>query len=868
MAPSADDSPSPGSPPAPTGAAPSTATAAERPARRLGLVTRSVGEYIRIHPFAVLLSLIVVATSLALGTLWGGSPDDLAAGVTTTVQAGAWWTPLTALFIPDAAIDLVLVLALTLTVGAYAERLLGTARAVLAYLLTGVLAVLLGVAVQSIALAAGDQWAEASQYDLVLDPAIGVVGLALTGSAAAPGLFRRRIRLLGFAALLMFALYAGDSDSLYRLFSAAIGLFLGLLLTRGRPQAPWRRSSVTETRTLIAAIVAVLGLGPLIVLISGVGNGPLALAVTGFRGIDLEALVERCLVGVDDLDAISDACAADLAVGVTATGAGPFLLSLAPLLLSLVAAWGLRRGRRAAWLLAIGVNLVMAALTAVSLARLDLVDAASADLVDTSLRPWAVVAVVLPLAVVLLLVLTRARFAVKAPRAAALRAAAIVAGAFVVLGGAYLLIALLMPQSLLVPATPGELLLDTLRRFLPPGLLLGVPTDVVPSDGLLFIMHRWAGVVFWVVVALVLLQLYRTGEADRSRADDERFGALLRRGGGGTLGFMGTWPGNVYWFAPDGSGAVAYRVINGVALTMSDPVCAPGSEAETIHGFADFCEGQGWAAVFYSVHDHCIPVFDDFGWQHMSVGEETVVPLEGFTLTGKPWAKVRQAYNRGEREGITTLWSSWDDLPSALAAEISAISEEWVSEKALPEMGFTLGGMDELKDPAVMLLLALGSDGRVQAITSWMPEWRDGRVVSWTIDFMRRGDESMPGIMEFVIASAALRMQADGVEAMSLSGAPLASKPVAPGEEAPEPTVMTRLLGWLAGVLEPAYGFGSLFRFKAKFNPEYRTIHMAYADPAALPAIGMAIGKAYLPHATRAEYLALVRTLTAGGKAE
>jgi lysylphosphatidylglycerol synthetase-like protein (DUF2156 family) len=72
---------------------------------------------------------------------------------------------------------------------------------------------------------------------------------------------------------------------------------------------------------------------------------------------------------------------------------------------------------------------------------------------------------------------------------------------------------------------------------------------------------------------------------------------------------------------------------------------------------------------------------------------------------------------------------------------------------------------------------------------------------------------------------------------------------------------MTRLLEFLAKTLEPAYGFSSLFRFKSKFNPTYSTIYMAYPDPVALPAIGSAIGKAYLPEASAGEYVALARTL-------
>ncbi|KJK45158.1 hypothetical protein UK23_26875, partial [Lentzea aerocolonigenes] len=44
------------------------------------------------------------------------------------------------------------------------------------------------------------------------------------------------------------------------------------------------------------------------------------------------------------------------------------------------------------------------------------------------------------------------------------------------------------------------------------------------------------------------------------------------------------------------------------------------------------------------------------------------------------------------------------------------------------------------------------------------------------------------------------------------------------------------------------YGFRSLFAFKAKFQPSYRPMFMAYPDSAALPRIANAVSRAYLPH--------------------
>jgi lysylphosphatidylglycerol synthetase-like protein (DUF2156 family) len=110
--------------------------------------------------------------------------------------------------------------------------------------------------------------------------------------------------------------------------------------------------------------------------------------------------------------------------------------------------------------------------------------------------------------------------------------------------------------------------------------------------------------------------------------------------------------------------------------------------------------------------------------------------------------------------------------------------------------------------------------------------------------------------MEFLIASAALSCQADGDEFLSLSGAPLAR--LDRGEKA---AGLQRTLDLAGRLLEPVYGFRSLFNFKAKFQPVHHPLYLAYPDSAALPAIGNAIGRAYLPNLTPRQLTRLARKL-------
>jgi lysylphosphatidylglycerol synthetase-like protein (DUF2156 family) len=107
---------------------------------------------------------------------------------------------------------------------------------------------------------------------------------------------------------------------------------------------------------------------------------------------------------------------------------------------------------------------------------------------------------------------------------------------------------------------------------------------------------------------------------------------------------------------------------------------------------------------------------------------------------------------------------------------------------------------------------------------------------------MRRRPDSMNGVMEFLIASAAGAAQQRGLEFVSLSVAPLARSG---GEE--EANRVERVLDGLARLLEPVYGFRSLAAFKDKFRPARVPLVLAYPDAVSLIGISVAIARAYLP---------------------
>lgn len=827
------------------------------------------GRYLATIPLSIGFAVLILITALLAGTFFGApsqtTQDAWAAGVTTVVDQGHWWTIGTALFIPWDPFQLVAGILLTLVLLGVSERLLGIRRLVPVFLVTGLAGVGVGVLLQWVGSLAGEWWADGTSYDLTMDPITPIVGSIFTASALMGPLWRRRVRLVGLGLLVMFALYDGDTSTVYRLIAGLTGLVVGHFVAGRARRVVWLKSSFGEARVLIATIVLITAVGPLVSWLDPDGSGAFGLAGS-FYGDIFPSAADIAQYCTTEASQVCDTVSKLAALG----GVGPIVQTFVPLALLLLAAWGLRKGRRFALWLGIITNLAMIAL---ALAFLGLIstfvsitddDVSALGAIDIGeYLVWVGSTIAVPLGVAILLFVQRRRFALRAPREAFIRYLVIVAGTFVVLALVFIT-ACAFALHTITPAgtTIVEVVLDLPRRFLPV-TLVGLTGDVlIPGEAITRFVFHWIGPVFWLVFILASFQLIASMEQRVEVGDHRRIRALLRRGGGGTLGWMTTWPGNVYWFTETGDAAVAYRVINDVAITMSDPVCAPGAERETIRAFAAYCDAHSWLPVFYSVHEQYLPVFDEMGWQHMSVGEETLMHPQTLEMTGKAWQNVRSSLNKGVREGMTTVWTSYDELSRVQVAQINAISEAWVSEKELPEMGFTLGALEEIKDPDVALVLAVDASDRIAAVTSWLPMYRDGVAVGYTLDFMRRADGSMPGVMEYLIASSAQQMKERGVEVLSLSGAPLATAPVPKGSEAPPPTILTELAEFLARTLEPAYGFSSLFKFKAKFNPTYSTISMAYPDALALPAIGAAIGKAYLPAMSPRETLALIRTLT------
>jgi phosphatidylglycerol lysyltransferase len=773
----------------------------------------------------------------------------------STLGHGYWWTLLSAGLWASGLGSYLAVTVLGLLILAPAERRMGVARTFITLLVSQAAGQLLAAGLIKLAGLAGEPWPSTLAGQTAVGALSGVLGVGFALSYTLTALWRRRLRLLLTAVVTISALYIGHLAEVAQACGALAGLATGALAygcARPRVRLPASRH---EVRLLVGMLVAVSALGDMVAALVAKPDGPMSLFsfLLATRGPDHRDLVAAC-----SNPGLAAVCRGLRQQQLYAQWPG-VLVQVAPALLLLLSADGLRRGRRMAWWLALVINLTVLGVSAWITYAYE--TDRRVEILGLNAWPRTILmpaeALLLPVVTVMVLLATRRRFDQTADPRAVRKLTVTLTAAVGVSGGAFLLFGFLLRDSFSPRPQFGVLAEEVPLRFLAGRF----STRFVPVDLVGRLLYIWVFALFWIAVlgALTAFLLHTCNDRDAAAADRAR--AILTRGGS-TLSYMSTWQGNQYWFSPDGRAAIAYRVIGAIALTLGQPYGDPAALDSAIAEFARFCEHRGLQPCLYGVTNQARTVTERLGWRSVQIAEDAQLPLAHLEFAGKKWQNVRNAVNKAAREDIAAEWWSYPEAPLELVRQVRQISRKWVADKGLPEMGFTLGGLEELNDPNIRCLIAVGADHKVHAITSWMPVYENGCPVGWTLDFMRRNTEpgTPHGVMEFLIAKAALTFQKEGARFISLSAAPLARL-----DRGEQPCALLRLLDIFANVMEPLYGFQSLLEFKDKFHPDFQPLYMAYPDPAALGSIATAIGRAYLPHLTSRQFLRLLTNLRRPG---
>ncbi len=384
-----------------------------------------------------------------------------------------------------------------------------------------------------------------------------------------------------------------------------------------------------------------------------------------------------------------------------------------------------------------------------------------------------------------------------------------------------------------------------------------------------------------LLVALAVLALRPAAHRGRHGAEVRRVAELVREHGDSSVAAFALGSGIDYFFSANQRAVIAYRFEADTLLAVGDPIGPLEELPALLDAFEQHCRTRDWQFAFFQARPERLPLYHARGWRALHIGEDPVLWTDRFSLEGSAIAEVRRAVRRVEGAGVVArvffpgagAFDPHHD-PDGLLAQMRDISSEWLRTRNGGEKGFCMGRFDPARLPQSPLAVAWdAARQRVEAFVTWEPiPARRG----WALDLMRRRGDSPSGVMEFLIVRSleAARARGDALLSLSLSAlvsveeppltpesaaaatadAEAAASPLpkdAPrargGGASPAPTTADRAREFLMEHLSRFYDFKNLFRWKKKFAPAFEDRFLVYPEPLALPRVALALARAQSP---------------------
>ncbi len=317
----------------------------------------------------------------------------------------------------------------------------------------------------------------------------------------------------------------------------------------------------------------------------------------------------------------------------------------------------------------------------------------------------------------------------------------------------------------------------------------------------------------------------------RQEAPPEVVARAVREHGRRSLAAFAAQDDKHHLMVAGGRGLVAFAVRGGVAFAAGDPLCAPADIPAAASDFVEHCRRHGWTPCFYEASEEELPHYRALGLHSLKMAEEAIVELPSFSLAGGKRAALRSMVHKVTRMGLSVRRYDRASCPdAAIDEQLEEISEEWLAEKRLGEMGFSLSrfSLEALSGLPVFLCM---EGQKVVAFTSWRP-YRAGKAA--VLDLMRKRKDAPSGTMDLLVSRSLEELREAGLEEASLANAPLANVGEPRGG-------LEKGVALLFENLNAYYGYKNLFQFKKKFAPRWEGRYLVYPSGPALPGVAYAL---------------------------
>lgn len=286
--------------------------------------------------------------------------------------------------------------------------------------------------------------------------------------------------------------------------------------------------------------------------------------------------------------------------------------------------------------------------------------------------------------------------------------------------------------------------------------------------------------------------------------------------------FFKTWPHDkLYFFNATQTAGLAYTTRFGTALVVGDPMGDSKDFDDLLESFDVFCETNDWSVAFIHTEPKFSNVYKRHDFSMQKIGEEAVLDISHFIEETSRDKYFRQIYNRFTKQGYSV-----EVLPpphsDALLNRLQHISNDWINRPGRKERTFMMGyfSFGYLQKGPVAVLR--DDAGTIQAFINQIPTFDKNEA---NFDMLRGSKDAMGNANDFILLEFIKHLHAQGIPRLNLGLCPLSGLD-SPDEQ--EGSVTNNALRFLYANGDRFYSFNGLKKFKAKYDPKWHGRYIAY----------------------------------------
>ena len=328
-----------------------------------------------------------------------------------------------------------------------------------------------------------------------------------------------------------------------------------------------------------------------------------------------------------------------------------------------------------------------------------------------------------------------------------------------------------------------------------------------------------SAVIYAVIALFQPLRLLRNDQT----ANRERLQRLLDTYGAPSEDYFKLWPHDKqYYFHNQHDGALAYHVWRGVALCLGDPVGDPKHLGDVVDAFGEECYQNDWLPTYVHVQDTHRKMYKSRGYTLQKLGQEAVVDLAHFESEVAATKYFRQINNKFTKQGYTAELIR-PPHHQAVLNRLREISDDWLARGGRVERGFAMGYYSDEYMQLCPIMVARDAAGTIQAFMNQLPATFDSEEA--TYDLLRNTQGSLGNSTDYLILKFITELQQMGYKRLNLGLCPLTGLNESSD---PQSGLIHNLLRFAYANGDRFYSFSGLYKFKAKYEPEWRDRYVAY----------------------------------------